>query len=624
MRITATNVLYALCLTLRGSVAAWKVDLPAWLSRRFQRVRPYRVFTRDEWLLAHDAAFDKWKASALAILTRRHRLSARIGGRSVDFSRNLWQLLGTEFEALCLFVSMLDKTRGANGLGGTLVEPWITRAYTRAELEGLFPGVRLMRSRVNHCLEALHEWLVSAAHLARTCALVAGSLTRRRSAPGARTVVWLGISATEIPDRDDRLDFSWAARYGYIDARKTLFFPPCALTAVQRAYLDSRGIAAVEPRGSFNPLSMSVRLKVLASSVAGFVQGLFGSATAGAYFARFMARAPHWDALFEALDAKTYVTSTSYAWPEKPELAVTGARGMRSLIWAYSANSPTFANADARFRDLGIARSIVIANEFWIWNRAYGEWTRNRQVETGAPPCELRIVGPLMCGNPAHLALEPRAARERLGLPDAGLCLGVFDMPPMNDAWRDEYGGGPPMISLPSYVAFWEAIGRILEQVPGSYAMVKLKRAFHHPYREVPALLKEMLDERGDWMRSGRIRLIDVNVDPYLPIAASDVAIGVPYTSPILAARSIKRPAFYLDPLALANVPSCPEYRPLTVCSDEEALAIVKSAALPRRAMETIDLAAVTPPAPSFPLDAATRETQRMPEATAATRVLTI
>ena len=58
VRITPANFLYALWLSLRGRVAAWKIVLPEPFARRFERLRPYRIWSRDEWLLAHDRAFE--------------------------------------------------------------------------------------------------------------------------------------------------------------------------------------------------------------------------------------------------------------------------------------------------------------------------------------------------------------------------------------------------------------------------------------------------------------------------------------------------------------------------------------------------------------------------------------
>ena len=129
VRISPANFLYALWLSLRRPVAAWRIALPPWLARRFERVRPYRIFTRDEWLLAHDAAFDAWSREAFPSLSSRHRVVARIGHRDVDFSRNVWQLLGAEFESLFLFSAMLAKSQRTDAPAASVVEPWIARAF---------------------------------------------------------------------------------------------------------------------------------------------------------------------------------------------------------------------------------------------------------------------------------------------------------------------------------------------------------------------------------------------------------------------------------------------------------------------------------------------------------------
>lgn len=599
VRVTPANYVYALLLSFRRPVAVWKVGVPEWLAKRFQRVRPYRIFTRDQWLLAHDAAFDLWKTRAFPIISRRHRVLAGVGGRNVDFSRNLWQMLGIEFEALSLLDSMLQQTRTAADGAPCIVEPRVARAFKASELEALFPRVSIARSPANRWLESVHEWSVSAAHLARTLLFAASSFFRPRLQVGPRAVVWLGVSAVEIPDTDARLNFAWASQYGYLDPRQVLYFLPSALQPDQAAYLHARKLQTLEPGEVFAVLSPKASLQVAMRSIAGFCAALTRPSTAAAFVARFMSRAPYWHTLFTTAATRAYVTTTSYSWPEKPELAVAAAAGIRSIIWAYSANSLAFSIADRTFRDTGITRSILVANEFWAWNKAYAHWLVQRQVE-GNIACSIRVVGPLMCGDPRLLRLDARTARERLGMPATGICIGVFDMPPISDAWRDRFGGGPPMVDMEMYVAFWALIERIVERVPESMALIKMKRGFGHLYREFPPMVKALLDEEGVYVKTGRVHIVDVNVDPYLPIAASDVALGITYTSPILAARGIGRPAYYVDPLGRANFPPNRDYAALTLTSEEEVVAMVLAAKSGLRAPATANTA--IPPAPMFPL----------------------
>ena len=602
VRITPANALYALWLSLRKPVAAWKVELPSWLGRRFGRVKPYRVLTRDEWLLAHDRVFDVWKAQALPSLVRRHRHTAAVGERQVDFSRNVWQLLGIDFEALGLFAEMLEKSVGEVA-ARVVVEPRIASAFEPGELEALFPNVRFRRSIVNRALEQLHEWLISAAHLGRQVVHFGMAVGAGAKLVGRRKIAWLGISPQEIPSAPDRLDFAWPVEHGHARADDIVFFLPAALTPAQRSFLDARAIAYVEPADSFAVLSSDARLRAIGRAFTGFIAALSKPAAVAPLLARFAARAPHWDALFTELGTTTYVTTTSYSWPEKPELAVATARGIRTIIWAYSANSLQFSIESPEFRDVGVLRSIVVAGEFWVWNAAYAEWLRNRAALEGEA-CDVRLVGALMCGDSAWLERDPREARAKLGLPLEGVCIGVFDMPPASDAWRDQFGGGPPMIDMETYVAFWEIVEAVVLRVPGAYALVKLKRDFTHPWREFPDYIRELLDDGSAHVKSGRVRVVDVNVDPYLPVAACDVALGIAYTSPVLAALAAGKPGYYLDPLGLANHPSHADYGVITLRTVDEAVQAVLAA---RDAGMASAPAApgVMPPRATFPLQAA-------------------
>jgi hypothetical protein len=139
-------------------------------------------------------------------------------------------------------------------------------------------------------------------------------------------------------------------------------------------------------------------------------------------------------------------------------------------------------------------------------------------------------------------------------------------------------------------------------RVPGSYALVKLKRDFTHTYREFPDFLRALLDENGEHMKAGRLRRVDVNVDPYLPIAACDIAIGIAYTSPVLAARTAGKPGYYLDPLGRANFPSHPDYRAITLNTEDEIVDAVMRARDGAGA-PLVDAPAITPPLPVAPFD---------------------
>jgi hypothetical protein len=599
-RVTPFNLVYAWWLSLRAPVVVWRIELlPECLVRRFQRLRPYRLFRLDEWLLAHDACFDAWKRDVLPGFMREQRSAARYRGRHIDFSCIRWQMLGVEFESLYLLAVAAGRLTAERAQRPIIVAPWIARVFNDGRLQQLFPEVRFRFSTAHQILENLHEKAVSAAHLARTLLNALRSLLLPRCDAGGLRIAWLGISPQEIPDQDDRLDFSWAAHYGILPEGSVLFLLPGSASAAQQSYLARLGIRSAGPVEAFAYLSAGARLRVIAAALRDLCAGLLS--LKDPLLVRFLARACWWNELVDALRLKAYVTTTSYSWPEKPELPVMQARGVRSIIWSYSANSLLFSIGAPGFRDVRILRSLIVADEFWVWNRAYAQWLEKRAVQNSPSRPDIQVVGPLMCGNPRHLDLAPAAARERLGLPATGKCIGVFDVPHPNDRWRDAFGGGPGMFDLASYAAFYDGIRAVLDQIPGTFALVKLKRAFDDIWRDFPASLRELVDEASPYVSNGRIHLVDVNVDPYLPVAASDVAIGMTYTSPVLAARSAGRPGYYYDPHARANYPSHPELKSITIQTPDALVAAVRHAIESGLTDLTASLREITPPSARFP-----------------------
>ena len=602
LRITPANYLYALALSLRRPVGVWKLEVPGWLGGRFARLRPYRLFTRDEWLLEIDRCFDAWKSAVLPGLLETQRCEARYRGRAIDLSTNLLQWLGSEFESLFLFVATVQRYHAAAGLPPVIVAPWIVRVMPANMLERLFPGVRFRHSPLHGLLDGLHERAITMAHVARTVlfALLACVMPRRQV--GERQAVWLGVSAQEIPSGDRRLNFAWAAQYGLLAKDQVLFFPPCRIRGAQRDYLASEGIAWLEPHETFCALPLSARLRALGAAIASWIAGWFdGSPARSVHRPRYMARVPYWDELADTLKVRRYFTTTSYSWPEKPEVAALRSKGVRCVIWAYSANSLLFTTGSPSFRDLGVQRSIMLTDEFWVWNRAYARWLENRRASAALPVPAIRITGPLMCGDPRHMTLDSASARKLLGLPAQGACIGVFDVPHPNDRWRDAFGGGPGMFDLASYAAFYDGIRAVLDRVPGTFALIKLKRAFNDIWRDFPASLRELVDEASSYVTGGRIFVVDVNVDPYLPVAASDVVIGMTSPSPVLAARACGRPGYYFDSAARANFPSDPALRTITIQTVDELVNAVRGALSNTSATLEAGVETITPPLPAFP-----------------------
>ncbi len=116
----------------------------------------------------------------------------------------------------------------------------------------------------------------------------------------------------------------------------------------------------------------------------------------------------------------------------------------------------------------------------------------------------------------------------------------------------------------------------MLNAIPEISLLIKLKREGGTRYRPSPQALLHLIDEKSDYIRRGRILLADVNCDPFLPVAAGDAAIGMPCTSPILAALAAGRPAAYFDPLGIVGHAPEPELRRLCIRRVEDLIAQVR------------------------------------------------
>jgi polysaccharide biosynthesis PFTS motif protein len=115
--------------------------------------------------------------------------------------------------------------------------------------------------------------------------------------------------------------------------------------------------------------------------------------------------------------------------------------------------------------------------------------------------------------------------------------------------------------------AFYQALIDLLNAHPDLCLFIKLKRPTSSQWHNFPKPQLELLDEASDFVRAGRVVVIHQDTDPYLPIAACDAALGMPYTSPVLAAVSQGKPGAYFDPLGLARFPSEHTYNSMTISS---------------------------------------------------------
>lgn len=129
--------------------------------------------------------------------------------------------------------------------------------------------------------------------------------------------------------------------------------------------------------------------------------------------------------------------------------------------------------------------------------------------------------------------------------------LAIFDINPVNKEGQLALQLGPLVVTEELVEAFYKDLIRLLEDFPDIRLLVKTKRR-DHPYRTKPPSLKRLVDQRSDWVRVGRVIEMDPEINPYIPIGTADLAVGLPFSSPVIAALHFGRRGIYHDPLGVA------------------------------------------------------------------------
>ena len=574
-RVHWGNWLLAWVLSFRYRVLVWHMMLPSRLGSRFEFAPPYKTLSRDEWLLQMDKCFDVWNTKVFPELSGRIAITARYGAQDFDFSGNVIQHIGKELEDAWLFCATAGHLQEIEGTRIQVVLPWVCCVLPKGLFEQKFSGLHFCSLDINRWLELFYEWGVSLGYTLRFLVRGFSGVFRQRIAVGRREILWLGISSGEIPDSPNRLNFAWACAYGFLEPERVAYFLPNEPSKTQRRFIQGMGVTAVSPVEAMQLIPRTRLLRAMLAALAAYFQVM---AEPGSWplilRARFMAKAPYWDEVAAKLEPASYLTSTSASWPESPEVAVMKARGITTVIWAYSANTLAYTNEAPEFRDLGMERSALISDEFWVWHDGIREWLARRSVMPEEKRTQAVVQGALMCGNPGWMLRPREEVARHLGLPVDSFVVNVFDLPLVSEAWRRRYGGGPWMIGEDAYGGFFDGIESLMARFPEVVVLIKLRRNMDDPMRMFPARLLKEADGSGGGGRQ-RLFIVDANIDTFIPLAASNLVIGMTYTSPPLVALSYGKPAIYFDPLARANHMPSKQFSSLTVQTREKLEAIV-------------------------------------------------
>jgi len=559
-------------------VVVWRSRAPKPIEKICNSINPFDLMNKDDWLKNQNSAFVKWEENVAEIYERIDGV-VRCCGINIDYKKNLMQAVSIDLQNFLIFAEAARLDSRNNNIDNYAVvpSPLLLNVIGRDVLckfideDNLsFSRFFLFRYYINNYLDIYLRFIVEITRLFKT--LFAKRVIKSDK---AIPVIWAGTTPREMPSIDNRLNYSWAVECGAIRTDNVLYLLPVKPSYEQENFSKENNLCTIVRHDLVSLLDFNEKLSIIYSL---FVLAFssFRAVFNPQDFKKieYALGSIKWIWIVKKLNAKTYLGSSSVSWPEQPEVAVMNALGVRTITWMYSANTIGYSSESCDFNDDGLERSTLVSKEYWVWSGAVKKYLLNRTrsdiyFETG-----ISVVGPMMCGNPRYLQMASVDIRNIMGINKGGFYIGIFDVTIHSPEWMSKYASSYLGDSKESLDAFYKGVLSILNVSPDIKLLIKPKRK--NDLNLVCDEYLKLTDEDNKFVRDGRVILLDPYMDPYMPIAAADACIGMPFTSPVLAALSEDRNGIYYDPCYTARYPAEPEYKDILVHKEDMLLELVK------------------------------------------------
>lgn len=546
-RIHPLNAVPALVLSRFGEVWCYQREfLPAFISKQFRPILIDDYFTLEEFHDLNEKIYSEWKEFCHSP-DAKWNLKVSIAGVEVDFGALRLQWLSSQLEDNRIFSFIANRfakrcrTFVFPDHSHNLERNWSSSSY----------GEGVLRLELNF-LDRAWLYLKSVVSLLKACIGLLRSVSKVESNKTLECV-WIGISPSEIPTGAMQLDFSAFIREFPPD--KQLFMTPKPLA--NSDFLQRKHLRCSSVQGFRGLFSIKERVLLVVAIFSDLARACFARRIHWKQFPfliNCIATGAPWVRLATKYRPKFLMLTLSALWPEPPAVAICNAVGVRTVCWFYGLNVYRFCR-NPHFIDQQIRLAILETREIWTWCEAMNQYVKRRQIpRTDRPPMKYCVTGPVMFGDSQLIHEQTSALRGRFGVasPSVKRWIALFDVPTVSREAKAQLGTGPTAYPIEQSEAFFFSCISLLKKFPELGVIYKPKRNFLDSSREMPASLWTLIDPQGEWMQANRVHLLSHNADPYLGIALCDLAIGLPFTSPVVVSAWTGRPSYFFDPLNIA------------------------------------------------------------------------
>lgn len=556
------NLLFAWILSFKAEVAYYQWEMvPSFIRKRFTRIYIDLLMSKDQFYELNEWIHRDWKEQIDSLSNRVGNESATVLGQRVDFTTHCLQWLAIQYKTWYRFLEIghryAEQRRKVLGLSeedqeviffSTLMEEFFEKSILQR------PNPKAVNEYKLGCFadkawSYLGAWLRCLRFYLRILLAVRSNVKR-----GRYDYIWASITPFEVPEGDEHLNFAFLEANEESGSNHSLYFLPEQLSEKQEQYIHKKDYEWSKIQSLPGLISTFHRLFFLVSLPFYSFRELFmGSTLFGGYRTHLVLQSAPWVVIANTKKPKAYLINISDLWPEPAAVAVMNSMGVRTIVWFYGMNLLRFSSHREELNDQEIRLSVIASRELWVWNSAVKSFFERRIVYP--KDTKINITGPLMCGDIRTLKrgkknlLDIIGARSKIESP---FILGAFDVPTTNLDARTSVGMGPNPYPIEALTQFYLSLERLLVEFPNIIILMKPKKAFGQKHKQFSEAIFQLAGEESDWVKSGRVVLVDAKINPYTVVAASDCVVGVPFTSPVAVASWMKKPAFFYDPVKIA------------------------------------------------------------------------
>jgi polysaccharide biosynthesis PFTS motif protein len=557
-RLHPINFPLAWLVSLFRPVAYWKIyKILPYFSKRFYQLDPGLFFETGqmEWNAITSDAYDEF-ASLLPDDWKDLRLNAKFDNLIIDLTSVSLVEFSDEYEAYYQFYFLLRKWKEANSNIHDL--RIVNSAFLKDSNILKMPLPKFDIKIVFNFAASLDRIMIALKRLLIIFKACKPAFTFNKSKQIDKnkfTILWHDISFNEMADSSQKFDFSFLVQRNLVNAQDVLYLLPVTPSKEIASRLSKSGINWITSDKFINIVSYSNKWRI--------VKDLFANT--------FLYNRINGNKIFRK-SANQYLASRAMAYYVLKEYGVktvigsssghdsgtlnmlANAAGIRTIMWQYAqAGIIPVSYKDNFISRKRLVQSIHLASEVWVWYKADLDLFTQRCLQ----PSDLRpkfcITGPVMSGDFSWLVKSPYNARIDMNIRRSNkknlLWVGIFDVATQISKSSKSHRSGPNRFPEDMQVKFFKDIANALDLYPQLHIFFKPKRRTKNDRFFRSEEMINLIGKTSKYVVSGRVIVLDHNIDPHIPIAMSDYCIGAPYTSGVFLANILDRPSVFYDPL---------------------------------------------------------------------------